>query len=72
LIRKDERVSESCRHYSSAEVMHVVGKSSREESRRKKGTSGELARGYISSQNAKPPGVCSSSSLLDGCPELEH
>jgi len=37
---------------------------------REKGTSGDLARGYISSLTAKPPRVCSS--LLDRCPELEH
>jgi len=51
--------------------MHAVGMSSREESQRKRGTSGDLDRGYISSLNTKPPWVCSSS-LLDRCLELEH
>jgi len=47
--------------------MHAIR--TRAEGRRK--TSGDFARGYISSLTAKPPGVCSSS-LLDRCPELEH
>jgi len=47
--------------------MHAVRMSSREENptiRKQKGTSGDLARGYISALNAKSSGVCSSSSLL--------
>jgi len=53
-------------------VRCAVGSSSREESQKKKRTSGDLARGYISSLNAKPPGVCISSSLPDRYLELEH
>jgi len=41
------------------------------ETKEKKGPSGDLARGYISSLTAKPPGVCSSS-LPDRHLELEH
>ena len=63
-----ERVSESCRPYSSAETMNAVG--TRAEGRRN-GTSDDFARGYISSLTSKPPGECSSS-LPDRCPELEH
>jgi len=51
--------------------MLAVGTSNWEESRRKKGTSGDFARGSIFSLTAKPPGECSSS-LLDRCLELEH
>jgi len=50
----------------------AVESSSKEESRRKRETSGDLAVGYISSLTAKPPGICSSSSLPDRCLELEH
>jgi len=39
---------------------------------REKGTSGNLARVYISSLTTKPPGECSCYSLPDRCPELEH
>jgi len=38
---------------------------------KKKRTSGDLARGYISSLNAKSSRICSSS-LPDRCLELEH
>jgi len=62
-----ERVSESCRPYSSAEVMHVVGM----RAKGRRWTSGDFARGYISSPTTKPPRGCSSS-LPDRCPELEH
>jgi len=73
-----ERVSESCRPYSSTEVMCAVGMNNREESRRKEGTSGDLSRCFISSLlspltpqgTAKPPGICSS--LPNKCPELVH
>ena len=51
-----ERVSENWRPHHNAEVRRAVGSSSREEIWRKKGTSGDLARGCISSPNAKPPG----------------
>jgi len=71
-MKYNERASESCRPYSSAEVMHVVGTSNREESRGKGEKSGDLARGYIFSLSAKPPEECSSSSLPDRCLELEH
>jgi len=55
--------------------MCVVGMSNREKSQGKRGTSGDLARGYIFSLTTKPPGVLcssSSSSLTDRCLELEH
>jgi len=62
-----ERVSESSRPYSSAETMHEV----RTRAEGRKETSGDHARGYISSLTAKPPGECSSS-LPDRYLELEH
>lgn len=42
-----------------------LGQAAGRRAKRKKRTSGDLARGYISSLNAKPPGVCISSSLPD-------
>jgi len=39
---------------------------------KEEGTSSDFARGCISSLTAESPGVCSSSSLLDRCLELEH
>jgi len=66
-----ERVSESCRPYTSAVIMHAVGMSSRKESQRKKRWSRDFPRGYISSLNAKCSGVCSSSPS-NRCLELEH
>jgi len=68
-MRKNVRKVERPHH--KTEVRFAVGLSSREESQRKRGTSGDLDRGYISSLNTKPPWVCSSS-LLDRCLELEH
>ena len=66
-----ESVQKAERPNHNTDVRRTVRFTSREESqKREKGRSRDLAKGYISSLNAKFSGICSSP-LPDRCPELE-